>query len=164
MNTHPLLTPDEKALLDILEPRRIAALRDAGFMLVRRETYETLMREPRDDVLERIPATCWLDAIAMASRINREILLSPARRREIAWPRQVAMDLIVAHSSLSLLSVGRMFHRDHTTVIHACRAVAKRIADGCEETIRLRKSACAFAPMVAARRLHSEMPDQRGVH
>lgn len=153
-----LLTPDERALLDILEPRRIKALRDAGFMLVRRDTYESLIREESGDVLERIPATCWLDAISMASRIKREALLSPARRREIAWPRQVAMELTAAHSSLSLPAVGRMFHRDHTTVMHARRAVAKRISDGCEETIRLRKSACAFAPMVAARRLHQENP------
>jgi len=157
-----LLTPDERALLDILEPRRIRALKDAGFMLVRRVAYETLIREASDEVLERIPATCWLDAVSMAARIRREALLSPALHREIAWPRQVAMDLTVAHSSLSLPAVGKMFHRHHTTVIHARRAVASRIADGCEETIRLRKSACAFAPMVAARRLRSEMPGTKG--
>ena len=41
------------------------------------------------------------------------------RKREIAYARQLAMYLIHRTTSLSLKSIGLLFKRDHTTVIHA---------------------------------------------
>jgi chromosomal replication initiator protein len=61
--------------------------------------------------------------------ISREELLSPGRAARIAWPRQVAMYLARELTGDSLPEIGRRFGgRDHTTVLHACRRTAARIA------------------------------------
>jgi chromosomal replication initiator protein len=62
--------------------------------------------------------------------ISPDELLSPMRSARIAWPRQVAMYLTRELTSESLPAIGRQFGgRDHTTVLHACRRTASRIAD-----------------------------------
>ena len=57
---------------------------------------------------------------------TRDELLCRARRRELAWPRQMAMALARAATDASLHTIGRHFNRDHTTVVHARHAIAKR--------------------------------------
>ncbi len=62
--------------------------------------------------------------------IAREELLAPGRAARIAWPRQLAMYLSRELTGESLPEIGRHFGgRDHTTVLHACRRAATRIAD-----------------------------------
>ena len=57
-------------------------------------------------------------------------LLSTARTPRISWPRQVAMYLARELTGESLPAIGRHFGgRDHTTVLHAWRRTAARIAD-----------------------------------
>jgi chromosomal replication initiator protein len=61
--------------------------------------------------------------------ISSEELLSGTRTARISWPRQVAMFLARELTGESLPSIGRQFGgRDHTTVMHACRRTAERIA------------------------------------
>jgi len=59
------------------------------------------------------------------------------RSREHAWARQEAMFLcremcaeptVRQYRRASYLNLARHFHRDHSTIIHAVRAVTKRIA------------------------------------
>lgn len=62
--------------------------------------------------------------------LSADELLSSARTRRIAWPRQVAMYLSRELTDESLPAIGRHFGgRDHTTVLHAWRRTAARIAD-----------------------------------
>ncbi len=57
-------------------------------------------------------------------------LVSASRTVRVAWPRQVAMYLARELTGQSLPAIGRQFgERDHTTVMHACRRTATRIAD-----------------------------------
>jgi chromosomal replication initiator protein len=61
--------------------------------------------------------------------LSAEELLSSARTQRVAWPRQVAMYLSRELTDESLPSIGRHFGgRDHTTVLHAWRRTAARIA------------------------------------
>jgi chromosomal replication initiator protein len=61
--------------------------------------------------------------------LSTEELLSSARTKRIAWPRQVAMYLSRELTDESLPAIGRHFGgRDHTTVLHAWRRTAARIA------------------------------------
>jgi chromosomal replication initiator protein len=56
-------------------------------------------------------------------------LVSSSRTARVAWPRQVAMYLARELTDASLPAIGRQFgERDHTTVMHACRRTASRIA------------------------------------
>jgi chromosomal replication initiator protein len=62
--------------------------------------------------------------------LSSEELLSPGRTARVTWPRQVAMFLARELTGESLPAIGRQFGgRDHTTVLHACRRTAARIAD-----------------------------------
>lgn len=57
------------------------------------------------------------------------ILKSAVRWRKVARPRQVAMYLVRELTGHSLPNIGRHFgNRDHTTVIHAIKAVEERMA------------------------------------
>ncbi len=55
-------------------------------------------------------------------------LVSNSRRREIVKPRQVAMYLLREILKSSFPSIGERFGgKDHTTVIHACEKIAKKL-------------------------------------
>jgi chromosomal replication initiator protein len=55
-------------------------------------------------------------------------LLSAARTRRVAWPRQLAMYLARELTAESLPAIGRHFGgRDHTTVLHAWRRTRERL-------------------------------------
>jgi chromosomal replication initiator protein len=71
--------------------------------------------------------------------VSLEQLLSSNRSAPVAWPRQVAMYLARELTDQTLPAIGRAFGgRNHTTVMHACRRTAERIAADPEafETVR----------------------------
>jgi chromosomal replication initiator protein len=56
-------------------------------------------------------------------------LLSASRAAPVTWPRQVAMYLARELTDQTLPAIGREFGgRNHTTVMHACRKTAERMA------------------------------------
>ena len=55
-----------------------------------------------------------------------EALVGPLRHQPLAYRRQMAMMLCRRLTDHSYPVIGRSFHRDHTTVIHAERAITKR--------------------------------------
>lgn len=64
--------------------------------------------------------------VAEYYRIKVADLKSKSRSRSIARPRQLAMALSKELTNRSLPEIGRGFgDRDHTTVLHACRTIAK---------------------------------------
>ncbi|MEA2285379.1 MAG: chromosomal replication initiator protein [Solirubrobacteraceae bacterium] len=69
------------------------------------------------------------DLTAEAFGLTRDEMLSQSRRPTLAWPRQVAMYLAREHTSETLPAIAARFGgRNHTTVMHACRRTAERIA------------------------------------
>ena len=63
--------------------------------------------------------------------VSLEQLLSSSRAAPVTWPRQVAMYLARELTDQTLPAIGRAFGgRNHTTVMHACRRTAERIAAG----------------------------------
>ena len=76
---------------------------------------------------------------ADAFGISVDALVSSSRAGAVAWPRQVAMYLARELTDQTLPAIGRAFGgRNHTTVLHACRRTAERIADDPDayETVR----------------------------
>lgn len=64
--------------------------------------------------------------VAEYFKIKLSDLLSAKRTRSLARPRQMAMSLAKELTSHSLPEIGFAFGgRDHTTVLHACRTIAK---------------------------------------
>lgn len=54
---------------------------------------------------------------------------------EIAQARQAAMYIAHVALGIPLIAIGRHFHRDHSTVAHACRQVEDRRDDAVFDTI-----------------------------
>jgi chromosomal replication initiator protein len=80
------------------------------------------------------------DLTADAFGVTRDELLSESRATRLAWPRQVAMYLAREHTSETLPAIGRSFGgRNHTTVLHACRRAAARLADDPEASDFVRR-------------------------
>jgi chromosomal replication initiator protein len=81
---------------------------------------------------------------AEAFGISVDALLSTSRVAAVSWPRQLAMYLARELTAQSLPSIGRAFGgRNHTTVLHACRRTAERMAadrDAFEAVRRLTES------------------------
>ncbi|HEX2702548.1 MAG TPA: chromosomal replication initiator protein DnaA [Solirubrobacteraceae bacterium] len=111
--------------------------------LIRVVALGSLERRPLDaslasDVLARHGFTATartsvdiprIQAVACAHfGLERSVLLSRSRSANVAWARQAAMYLARELTDHSLPQIGRAFaDRDHTTVLHACRRVAREI-------------------------------------
>ena len=79
------------------------------------------------------------ESICAAFGITLDDLVSSSRAGAVAWPRQVAMYLARELTDQSLPAIGRAFgNRNHTTVMHACKRTAERIATDREafDTVR----------------------------
>lgn len=71
-----------------------------------------------------------LDTVAGFYGIKLTELLSKRRHKSVATPRQIGMYLARKHTRFSLGEIGGYFGgRDHTTVMHAVRAIDKRRTD-----------------------------------
>jgi len=71
--------------------------------------------------------------------LSMDDLLSTSRAAPVTWPRQVAMYLARELTDQTLPAIGRAFGgRNHTTVMHACRRTAERMATDREayDTVR----------------------------
>jgi chromosomal replication initiator protein len=70
------------------------------------------------------------DAVSAVHGISRDQLLSSSRVGRVARARQLAMYLSRELTPLSLSAIAVEFSRDHTTVLHAVRAVGARLEPG----------------------------------
>jgi chromosomal replication initiator protein len=62
--------------------------------------------------------------------ISMDEMLSHSRAAGLNWPRQLAMYLTRELTDATLPAIGRAFGgRNHTTVLHACKRTAARMAE-----------------------------------
>jgi chromosomal replication initiator protein len=80
------------------------------------------------------------EAVCVVHGLTRADLLSRRRSAPVARARQQAMYLARELTPLSLAEVARAFDRDHTTVLHATRAVAERLEPGSETAESLHRA------------------------
>jgi chromosomal replication initiator protein len=78
--------------------------------------------------------------VAASYDIRLADMVSRKRPAAIAFPRQIAMYLARELTGLSYQELGSAFGgRDHGTIMHACRAIERRMKDN--EPLRLRVKA-----------------------
>lgn len=71
------------------------------------------------------PVRAAIEQVAATHGVHTADLMGRSKSRSVARARQEAMVRVRA-LGYSLPEVGRIFGRDHTTVVHACRQVAAR--------------------------------------
>ena len=95
--------------------------REINLALAKDALRDLLAVQNRQISIENIQKT-----VADYYKIRMSDMHSKKRSRAVARPRQVAMALAKELTQLSLPEIGSNFGgRDHTTVLHACRQVAK---------------------------------------
>ena len=66
------------------------------------------------------------DQVCGDFRLGPDELQSRSREQRVAFARQLAMFLCREITGAPFKSIGAHFHRDHSTVIHACRIIEQR--------------------------------------
>ena len=67
-----------------------------------------------------------IETVAKFYNLEEKNLFDATRRKEIVWPRQVAMFLLREELKYSFPAIARKFGgKDHTTVIYACKKISK---------------------------------------
>lgn len=91
--------------------------------LVEQSLREMLQHAPR----QKISVEQILKSVATIFQVRVSDLKGSARTKEIAFPRQVAMYLALKLIKESLQSIGSYFGRTHSTLLHACKNIEKRL-------------------------------------
>ncbi len=127
--------------LETLASRPVRSVRDLVAGLNQVVAHATLLRRPitpelvataLSDVEVSVPGHTLeqvLELVASAYGLSRAELSRRSRERRLARPRQIAMYLCRRYTDASLAEIGRALGRDHTSVLHATRAVEARIAE-----------------------------------
>ncbi len=89
-----------------------------------RETLASLLssREPR-----KITAESVIQLVSNHYSVSEEEVTGSRRSREIALPRQISMYMLRQLTPYSTTAIGRVFKRDHSTVMHACDKIANNM-------------------------------------
>ena len=101
--------------------------------LTKREITPELSQEALKNIFQskqhvEITPTFIKEKVAESFSIQVDDFSSKGRKREIAYPRQIAMYLCRELTGLSLPKIGTEFGgRDHTTVMHACDKITSDI-------------------------------------
>lgn len=74
----------------------------------------------------KMQAGAIIAAVAAETGIAIDALKGEQRVARIAGARQLAIWRVADETELSLSEIGRLFHRDHTTILHAIRVTNQR--------------------------------------
>ncbi|MBI5559098.1 MAG: chromosomal replication initiator protein DnaA [Deltaproteobacteria bacterium] len=66
------------------------------------------------------------DFIAGQFKVDVAELSSKSRKQSLAFPRQLAMYLSRKYTELPLADIGKVFNRDHSTVVHSIRVITDK--------------------------------------
>jgi chromosomal replication initiator protein len=98
--------------------------------LVEKTLREMLQQAPN----QKISVDQILKSVAAVFEVRVSDLKGTARTKDVALPRQVAMYLAWKWINESLQMLGASFGKTHSTILHACKSIEKKIAD--DDTLR----------------------------
>jgi hypothetical protein len=122
-----ILSPQGQARIARVVDARIAAEADAIMARRVRERMEVaVINQPTGPQVGEVMAT-----VCDVTGCSLPAMTGPRRSRNIAWPRHLAMYILIkTREDLSLPAIGHAFGgRDHTTVMHAKANVLERMDD-----------------------------------
>jgi chromosomal replication initiator protein len=93
--------------------------------IVEKNLREMLQHAP----LQKISVEQILQSVATIFQVRVSDLKGSGRTKEIALPRQVAMYLALKLIQESLQTLGSYFGRTHSTLLHACKNIEKRLSE-----------------------------------
>jgi len=79
------------------------------------------------DEIPLLKVEMFLDEACSHLSIDKESILGHLRRQPLAGYRQALMYCVYTNTALSYPVIGRLFNRDHSTVVHAYQRIKNRI-------------------------------------
>lgn len=81
----------------------------------------------KDEYPVRVSPSKIIDVVCEAYNVT--IIELMGKRRDVPLPaaRQLSMYLIRKYCNGKVTQIGKLFNKDHTTVIHSCQEVVKRM-------------------------------------
>jgi chromosomal replication initiator protein len=140
---HDGITPADSGALEVIADRLGDNVRALEGALIRIVAFASLSGQPvtaqlATEVLDGLygrarPVRRTVEDIQVAAceafGVTLDELVSTSRSTRVTWPRQVAMYLARELTDQTLPAIGHAFgDRDHTTVMHACKRTAQRMA------------------------------------
>ena len=133
--------PDD--CLDLLVASVRGSVRDLEGVLIQLVASASLLKRPIDEALTRaalhklsplqstrnLAPVEVVEAVAAFFRTTPERLAGRSRRRDVVWPRQLAMVLCRRHTDATLAEIGRLFGRRHTAVRNAIDVVDRAMLE-----------------------------------
>lgn len=92
---------------------------------VEKTLREMLQQAPR----QKISVEQILKSVAAVFQVRVSDLKGSIRTKDIALPRQVAMYLACKLINESLQMLGVSFNKTHSTILHACKSIEKKVAN-----------------------------------
>jgi chromosomal replication initiation ATPase DnaA len=138
------MTPAAEALRDTALVHQVDALR-AELSDLRRELQDVPRAIPVPSIARLVAA------VAVEFDLTERAILSPRRDAAFVTARQVVMHLAVTQLCKSLPTIGRCLQRDHTTVLHGSRVIARRICVDPDLAARVARVAAAIEPPLETR-------------
>ncbi len=119
----PSLAPQTEPVISPAQAKMIEALQDEVAQLSAR--LKAMVREDQSPLVVPSRIKPVISAVAKFYGVSLGDLVSFRRTHELIRPRQVAMYLAKELTKHSLPTIGRVLERDHTTILHGCRRIAK---------------------------------------
>lgn len=105
--------------MQVLTPQELSNW-DIGNVLNQMALFPTLGEESKKkNDLNEEKKQFILQTVCAVFEVGLKDLISPSRKKIFVYPRHVAMFLLKERCGLTLEQVAQIFHRDHTTVMHA---------------------------------------------
>jgi len=110
---------------------RVTAFASLNHQRITVDLIESVLEDIRKKGKKRPPSADSITVcVAEHYHLRREDLLSRRQDHEVILPRQVAMYLMYELAGLTLKQIGQHFgKKDHSTVIHACEKVRKKLEE-----------------------------------
>jgi chromosomal replication initiator protein len=104
-------------------------------LAITEELVEKSLREMFQQIPgQKVSVEQILKSVAAVFQVRVSDLKGTMRTKEIALPRQVAMYLAWKWINESLQMLGVSFGKTHSTILHACKSIEKKITD--DDTLR----------------------------
>lgn len=89
---------------------------------------QTLQEMLQKSLSEQITVEQILKSVASVFKVKVSDLKGSTRTKDIALPRQIAMYLAKEMINESLMMLGSSFGKTHSTILHACRNIEKKVS------------------------------------
>ncbi|MBL8027075.1 MAG: chromosomal replication initiator protein DnaA [Fibrobacteres bacterium] len=80
-----------------------------------------------DSGMKKVYVEEVVDKVAQYYKTSKEKIIKGSREKENVIPRQMAMYLSKKMTNSTLKSIGKIFMKDHSTIIHGCQTIEKLI-------------------------------------